>query len=428
MLVRIHHLYSSEDGVGLSDLLMLQPDDSEEDTYSVSSSCGQYADADSIQNILSTVYQAPTALPRLGEHLSEMCANTWNELVSTYDPLENPKVFGRRPNVFIFGTMMVIVTASAAKGSSKRTAIRWNFARRFGRELVRRNIRFRYMCECLINTFHPAVWTSFGWWLTVNCVLRLPITALLVVRNTSTYAHWTYVLLYSVSELAYLGRLMYHAPSTVIRELVLPFFGGSDVSTGTASVVGGNLCVSWSRPIDVDTVSTVHDNTGAATCEIQLAMLAAVLREYFTDNGSRYPAGNIMTTTRFVSKANLFQLNNRHVVTYGLLALPLPMDAHLNDPIYCLHMMQECLQEAIGSQTALYIASMWQIDHSLATSFLPSPLVSYGLRFLSKKYPLSVTYVEEHKFDRKKRRLLWGQEVDAIVYCRPPQANVCKCS
>ncbi|XP_029343565.1 uncharacterized protein LOC100161964 [Acyrthosiphon pisum] len=420
LLVRIHHLYSSEDGIGLSDLLLLKPDDGglkHGETASVSSSSGQHADADSIQNILSTVYQAPTALPRLSEHLSEICANTWNELVSTYDPLENPKVFRRRPNIFIFGTMLVIVTASAARDKTTRR----NFAHKLKREMSRRDIRFRYMCESVVNTFHPVLWVSFTWWLLVKCILRLPITMLLMVKNTSTYVYWTYVLLYSVSELIYLARLIYYAPSTVIRELVLPFLGGPD--RGTMRAPEGSKCVCWSRPIDLDLVNTIHDNTGAATCEIQLSMLAAALQEYFAVAGLRFPK-NVMTTTRFVSKANLFQLNNRHVVTNGLLALPLPMDTD-RDPMYSLHQMQECLQEAIGNQTALYIASMWQIDHSLATSFLPSPMVSYGLHFLSKKFPLTVTYVEEHKLDRKRRMLLWGQEVDAILYWRPPQSNVC---
>lgn len=433
-MVRIHHLYASEDGVGLSDLLLLRPDDNKGGGGGswkhggMSSSSGQHADADSIQNILSTVYQAPTALPRLGEHLSEICANTWNELVSTYDPLENPKVFKRRPNVFIFGTMMVIVAASVARDKTGKR----HFARKFRRELVRRDIRFRYLCQSLINTFHPVMWTSFAWWLLIKCVLRWPITVLLMVRNTSTYVYWTYVLVYSMSELLYLARLIYFAPSTVIRELVLPFFsgggGGVDGSGRPLKPPPGvvNKCVRWSRPIDLDVVNTIHDNTGAATCEIQLSMLAAVLQEYFDEAGVRFYE-NVMTTTRFVSKANLFQLNNRHVITNGLLALPLPMNTG-HDPIYSLLKMQECLQQAIGNQTALYIASMWQIDHSLATSFLPSPLVSYGLRCLSKKYPLSVTYVEEHKLDRKRRRLLWGQEVDAVLYWRPPQSNVCELS
>ncbi|XP_060837893.1 uncharacterized protein LOC132919954 [Rhopalosiphum padi] len=418
LLVRIHHLYSSEDGVGLSDLLLLKPDDGglkHGETAAASSS--STADADSIQNILSTVYQAPTALPRLCEHLSEICANTWNELVSTYDPLENPKVFRRRPNVFIFGTMLVIVTASAAKDKTTKR----NFAHKLKRELTRRDIQIRYMFESLINTFHPALWLSIVWWLFVKCILRLPITMLLMIKNTSAYVYWMSVLLHSVSELLYLARLIYYAPSTVIRELVMPFFSGPD--RGAMQKPEGSKCVYWSKPIDLDLVNTIHDNTGAATCEIQLSMLAAALQDYFDVTGVRF-SKNVMTTTRFVSKANLFQLNNRHVVTNGMLALPLPMDTE-QDPIYCLHEMQECLQEAIGNQTALYIASMWQIDHSLATSFLPSPMVSFALHYLSKKFPLTVTYVEEHKLDRKRRVLLWGQEVDAILYWRPPQANVC---
>lgn len=433
ILVRIHHLYASEDGVGLSDLLLLRPEGTRPSAgHTQQQQHCSASDADSIQNILSTVYQAPTALPRLGEHLSEVCSNTWNELVSTYDPLENPKVFGRRPNVFVFGAMMAIAASSAARDRSTRR----RFARRFRRELARRGIRFRYLYRSVVNTFHPAVWTSFAWWLLVNCVLRLPITALLVVRNASAYAYWTYVLLYSVSELLYLARLVYRAPGTVIRELVLPLFG-----TGRRprpSLVPpadrGHKCVSWSRPVDLDLLNTIHDNTGAATCEIQLSMLSAALREYFDEAGVRFPAaaaGTVMTTTRFVSKDNLFQLNDRHVITNGLLALPLPVQpqdrADRRDPIYSLLKMQECLQEAIGNQTALYIASMWQIDHSLATSFLPSPLVSFGLRQLSKNYPLSVTYVEERRLDRKRRRLLWGQEVDAILYWRPPQSNVREC-
>lgn len=420
LLVRIHHLYTSEDGVGLSELLLLQPDDG---GWKHSGETLSATDADSIQNILSTVYQAPTALPRLGEHVSEICTNTWNELVSTYDPLENPKVFKCRPNVFIFGTMIAIVAASAARQKSARR----HFGRKFLNELARRDIRFRYLCESVINTFHPAMWASFAWWLLVKCIFRLPITILLMAKNTSTYVYWAYVLLYSVSELVYLAGLIYRAPSTVIRELVLPFFSGPDGGLPARDPDSvAHKRVYWSRPIDLDLVNTIHDNTGAATCEIQLSMLAAVLRDYFTEAGVKFSGDNVMTTTRFVAKANLFQLNNRHVITNGLLALPLPVDITDNDPIYSLHKMQECLQEAIGNQTALYIASMWQIDHSLATSFLPSALVSYGLRFLSKKYPLSVTYVEEHKLDRKRRQLMWGQEVDAIMYWRSPQANVCE--
>jgi hypothetical protein len=338
--------------------------------------------------------------------------------VSTYEPLENPKVFRRRPNVFIFGTMLVIVTASATKDKTTK----WNFAHKWKREMTRRDIQIRYMFESLINTFHPALWISIVWWLFFKCILRLPITMLLMIKNTSAYVYWMSVLLHSVSELLYLARLIYYAPSTVIRELVLPFFSGPD--RGAMQKPEGNKCVYGSKPIDLDLVNTIHDNTGAATCEIQLSMLAATLQDYFDVTGVRF-SKNVMTTTRFVSKVNLFQLNNRHVVTNGLLALPLPMDTE-QDPIYCLHEMQECLQEAISNQTALYIASMWHIDHSLATSFLPSPMVSCGLRFLSKKFPLTATYVEEHKLDRKRRVLLWGQEVDAILYWRPPQANVCE--
>jgi hypothetical protein len=320
--------------------------------------------------------------------------------------------------VFIFGTMLVIVTASATKDKTTK----WNFAHKWKREMTRRDIQIRYMFESLINTFHPALWISIVWWLFFKCILRLPITMLLMIKNTSAYVYWMSVLLHSVSELLYLARLIYYAPSTVIRELVLPFFSGPD--RGAMQKPEGNKCVYGSKPIDLDLVNTIHDNTGAATCEIQLSMLAATLQDYFDVTGVRF-SKNVMTTTRFVSKVNLFQLNNRHVVTNGLLALPLPMDTE-QDPIYCLHEMQECLQEAISNQTALYIASMWHIDHSLATSFLPSPMVSCGLRFLSKKFPLTATYVEEHKLDRKRRVLLWGQEVDAILYWRPPQANVCE--
>lgn len=422
VLVRIHHLYASEDGIGLSELLLLKPDDHNwKQVGGGPSASSQHTEADSIQNILSTVYQAPTALPRLGEHVSEICANTWNELVSTYDPLENSKVFKCRPNVFIFATMVVIVTASAARDKTTRRS----FAHKFHRELTRRDIHFQYLCQSVVQTFHPAVWASLAWWLLVKCILRWPITVLLVAKNTSTHVYWASVLLFSVSELLYLARLVYRAPSTVIRELVLPLF--SRAATGpTKPADGGRKGVCWSRPIDQDLVHSIHDNTGAATCEIQLSMLAAVLQDYFAEAGVTLPANNnVMTTTRFVSKTNLFQLNNQHVVTNGLLALPLPMNTGRN-PIYSLHKMQECLQEAIGNQTALYIASMWQIDHSLATSFLPSPVVSYGLHHLTKKYPLSVTYIEENKLNRKRRQLLWGQEVDAIMYWRTPQSNVCE--
>ncbi|XP_050538026.1 uncharacterized protein LOC126903692 [Daktulosphaira vitifoliae] len=411
LLVRMHHLYASEDGVGISDLLLLKSNDWK---YTEKSPAHQN-DVDSIQNILSTVYQAPTALPRLYEHVSEIWTNTWNELVSTYDPLENPKILKHRPNAFVFSAMVAIVMMSAYKDTGYSY-----YPNSVRKELVKRNIRWHYALESIVYTFHPALWISFTWWLMVKGLFRFPITVLLMFRNTYTYVYWTYVLMYSASEMLYIFRLVYNAPRTVIQELVFPFFSREQRVEFSLS---GKKCVYWSGPIDMAVVNTIHNNTGAATCEIQLSMLSAALQEYFDKANVKYPK-NVMTTTRFVSKNNLFQLNDRRVVSYGLLSLPLPMDID-SEPIYCLHKMQECLQEAIANQTGLYIASMWQIDHSLATSFLPSPFVSYGLSYLSKKYPLTVTYVEENKWDNEKRRLLWDQEVEAILYWRPPQANVC---
>ncbi|XP_050433326.1 uncharacterized protein LOC126841100 [Adelges cooleyi] len=415
MLVRLHHLYASEDGVGISELLLLKTKDWKH-AEATQPAYHRHTDMDSIKNILATVYQAPTALPRLCEHVSEIWTNTWNELVSTYDPLENPKILRRRPNVFAFTSMLAIVMMSAYKDTDKK----YLYVYKVKKELAKRNIRWRFAFQSMVYTFHPALWISLTWWLTVKGLFRLPMTPLIMIKNTSTYVYWTYVLMYSASEIMYMFRLAYNAPRTLINELVFPFFSRTQ---NIEIQLGGQKCVYWSRPIDMRVVNTIHNNTGAATCEIQLSMLAAALKEYFERSGIKHPE-KVMTTTRFVSKNNLFQLHNRYVVSYGLLSLPLPMDID-DDPIYCLQKMQECLQEAIANQTGLYIASMWQIDHSLATSFLPSPLVSYALSYLSKKYPLTVTYVEENKWDYEKQRLLWDQEVDAIMYWRPPQANVC---
>ncbi|KAL6954175.1 hypothetical protein U1Q18_047251, partial [Sarracenia purpurea var. burkii] len=220
--------------------------------------------------------------------------------------------------------------------------------------------------------------------------------------------------------LLYLFHLMYTAPRILLDELIIPMFHLPKHHLQKVSLSGRKL-VHWTEPIPVEQIRRIRDKTGVASCEIQLYCLSAALHHYFQKYN--YPeTSNILSTARFVPQEQLLRSANR--ISSGLLCLSLPMDLPEDDALYGLHMMQLALQDALATQTPLYLASLSQYDYGILTTVFPSILARIVLYVLSTRYSIMLTQIEPHNKEMKKRRLIWGQEVESFIYWRPPQANV----
>lgn len=67
------------------------------------------------EHLLAGTFKAPVAMPQVYQHICESLSNSWNELVSVYDPLENPKITCYPPTLKSYGVLVAIVLVSITK-------------------------------------------------------------------------------------------------------------------------------------------------------------------------------------------------------------------------------------------------------------------------------------------------------------------------
>lgn len=415
MLARVHHLYVSEDNISFGHMLMIKKENEWTPTPP--------QELDSIEDVLQQIFRQPKSFPLLYDHICQVLSNSWNEMIAAYDPLQNPSFEKSSPNIFefyiiCFIALLAIVREYLQRGDDLVAIIR--------RETSRRHVGPCLFLRCCLNTLYPFVIVrlivAWWWFICVKCILHLPITVLHFLYHTQIYTRWFFVSLRAIGEVIYLFYLVYTAPRVILDELFWPLFRRPGHHLQRESLSGRKV-VCWTEPIPIDLIRRIRDKTGVASCEIQLFAVAASLGEFFAE--SRLKVGKqIETTTRFIPQEHL--LKSAKSISSGLLCLSLPMNIPEDDALYGLHMMQQALQDAMTSQTALYLASLWQYDYGLLTSVFPSFVARILLYVLSTRYSIMLTHVEAHTKEMKKRHLVWGQEVESFIYWRPPQANVCE--
>lgn len=138
---------------------------------------------------------------------------------------------------------------------------------------------------------------------------------------------------------------------------------------------------------------------------------------------SQVPA-SVMTTARFVPQEKLLS-QSASTSREGLLCLNLPLWIP-DEPFENLSIVQSALFRARTNQAPLYLASLFGLDHSIIPKIFPAILARIILNVLSRRYAVSITQVDATSNEKKRRRMLWGQEVESIMYWRPPQANISK--
>lgn len=135
---------------------------------------------------------------------------------------------------------------------------------------------------------------------------------------------------------------------------------------------------------------------------------------------------SVMTTARFVPQEKLLA-QSASVTREGLLCLNLPLWIP-DEPFENLSIVQSALFRARSNQAPLYLASLFGLDHSIIPKIFPAILARIILNVLSRRYAVSITQVDATSNEKKRRRMLWGQEVESIMYWRPPQANISECN
>lgn len=84
----------------------------------------------------------------------------------------------------------------------------------------------------------------------------------------------------------------------------------------------------------------------------------------------------------------------------------------------------KCVAAARQEQPFVYLMSVLQTKHRIVTRALPSVAVAVILKYLSKKYTVSVTELMAGDGIDETRHTTWGKRVTDIIYWRPPQANI----
>lgn len=83
------------------------------------------------------------------------------------------------------------------------------------------------------------------------------------------------------------------------------------------------------------------------------------------------------------------------------------------------------VRRACERQRALAAGWAAQARFGALTRAIPSPVARLILNLVSRRYALSYAEIDAPPHTPP-RQTLWGQEVDAVVYWRPPQANISK--
>lgn len=418
----------SEDNLGLGDLLMLKPNSVDiEDGYPSTSS--STINLDSTQHLLAGTFKSPKVLPDVYEYICETFANSWNEIVSIYDPLENFSIAKKPPKLKSFFMLFLIVMVSVTKEMSRSN--KSDIFRVFKIEADRRGFTCGYFWRSLKNSLKPNVIigliVSWVWWFFIKILLHIPVTVLHCIRDTPLYIYWMIILLRVFHEICYLCKIVYTGPRVLMEEIFFPENPGNSHHLQTVSLCGRKV-VSWSNPVSLDLIKKIRDITHSASCEIILSATAVALQAYFIRVKKPIP-DSVITIARFIPQESLLiQSSSSAHSGGGLLCLPLPTKTPINDPVVCLQALQCSLHQARSHQAALYLASTYQMDYGLLPKVLPTVFARVLLNMLSRRYAVTLTQVDNSSsiIEKQTRRLLWGQEVENIMYWRPPQANISK--
>lgn len=294
--------------------------------------------------------------------------------------------------------------------------------------------------KSILITFDPrniiAEVVKYFWGMFIYFTLKLPIILYYELRafNDSTNSlypstligqMYNYVPLFfnATKEAVYCFEVIFKAPRLILDELL----EGKKFSTVVP--LCGRKVVAWSPSIKMSHVAEISTATGLSETSVLLCGISAALSDYHIEAGASRPsevpiiARNIDKNYVYASGPNVRPQN----AVGGMLCLTLPTFPKFSDTVFLenLLVIKNNLEKARKDQVFVYLMSILQTKHCVMTKSLPSVIVGIILKYLSKKYSVSVTELMAN--EKNTRRVTsWGQEVTNVIYWRPPQANISK--
>ncbi|XP_044272297.1 uncharacterized protein LOC123016146 [Tribolium madens] len=434
ILLKLHHVLLNE-GLNIGDLLPLIPPTKQ--------NLGVFVTKSPLVEVLPRL----EAIPKLKQRLGEEIANSWNEFISNYDPLECTQLLKTTPGFFEFQAITLVALVSTVKECRRGfRVIRSDVLSRckfiiltFKRECKKRKVTFKNVLKSVLVTLDPRnlvklcvkyVAILVTWPLRLHFVFYREFVALyncLVVgycsyNNTIVGTLYTYVpLVYQcLREVSQYVGIVVKAPRTIIEDILL-----QKESFQTITLCG-RKSVAWSDSVKIDLLRSISKATGVSEIEVLLAAISSCLSKYFLQTKHLIP-DSLPISLRNINSNYIFgtgpNLRPEDSVS-GILCLNLP----ILDPEKQTSTLENLLEVKNNFRTSLekqglsHLLSLCQTKFGFLTKILPLSLLSVYLRYLSRKYAVSVTELTS-RYPNVSQKTLWGQEVTSVIYWRPPQAN-----
>ncbi|XP_018322920.1 uncharacterized protein LOC108735448 isoform X2 [Agrilus planipennis] len=434
ILLRIHHVLLSE-GLNIADLLPLIPP-------------VRQAGVHELPSAFVNVFKKPRYILELKERLQEDLTNRWNEFIYNHDPFENPELFKRNQGISEFICLTLVTIMSVYKECRKGFPLVKNdvlsklkYARNvFNRETLKREINFYTFikaCIMTLNPFNICVRVISFWINLLSLFIVLPRLAereLMAIHscitlqycgypNTLTNFLYSYIPLFykSSKEIAYNFGLLVKYPKLLLKLLL------SDIETIPIIPPSGRKVVAWSEPVKTEYITQVAKSLNRNETEILLATASASIARYCNQAGLQHPEEVPITARNVNSNLMFLSGNNMKVEDWfnGQLCFQLPV-LKSNDEIALVENLKRItdnLTATINQQPITYLLTLLQTKYGFITNSLPASFLRILLKYLSRRYTISVTEITS-SYPNTKQKTIWGEEVTSAIYWRPPQANI----
>lgn len=397
------------------------------------------------------VLKNPTAIAALKEKVAEEVSNSWNEFLSTYEPLERPELLKDTPTLTQFLAISFITLISIIKECRRGFRIikpdvfsKFRYlVLTFCKETGKRHVSLANLFWSILASLSPknVLFVSFQmfWFFFVSIPIRLPLmlyaesVALYscVALKYCPYAHTIVGISYyympliynSLFEVVDMLKILFLAPRTIIQEILL-----QEESLQTITLCG-RKAVAWSDPVKTELIKSTAKKLGVSEIEVSLSACAMCISKYFAQTNETIPTV-LPVTMRNISSQYLFatgpNIKPEDSVS-GMICLNLPIvDPHSDaTQLDNFKVLQQKFRTSIEKQGLSHLLTLLQTRFGILTKFLPATCLSIYLKYLSRKY--AVTFMEvSNRYPNVNQRTLWGQEVVSAIYWRPPQANTSK--
>lgn len=188
----------------------------------------------------------------------------------------------------------------------------------------------------------------------------------------------------------------------------------------------GRKLVAWSDPVKIESIKSISKATGVSDTEVMLSAISGCISKYLTQTKHVIP-DCLSVSLRNINSNYLFvsgKIIKPKESVSGILCVNLPILDPEKDTSILENLVEvkHNFQGSLEKQGFIHLMTLLQMRSGFLTKMIPSSILGIYLRFLSRKYAISITEVNS-RYSNVTQRTVWGQEVTSVIYWRPPQAN-----